>query len=422
MWPESQQTVETVWKTRPDNMGALKGVRVVDLSRVLAGPLCTQMMADHGADVIKIEPPFGDETRQLGPPFDENGIAAYFSAINRGKRAMALDLNQPDERKVLLALLEEADVLVENFLPGTMEKWGLGYESVLAERFPRLVYCSISGFGDSGPCGGMPGYDAVLQAMCGLMSINGSPESGPTRIGIPIVDHLTAYTAMNGISLALLNRAHSGQGQRVEATLYDTALSLLVPHAANWMQSGRTQPLLGSAHPNISPYDSFQARDGAVFLGIVNDGQFRRFCRCIERPELVEDTRFATNASRISHREALRAEIETSLAQYGKTELCARLMAQGVPAAPINSVAEALDHPHARHRDMRVERPGYQGLGLPIKLHGSPGKPGANPPRFAEHDHITTTLMATRQGSSAQGETSPNNAAELTTGGTAESP
>lgn len=393
MLPESQHTAPPVWRQPgPENTGALRGVRVVDLSRVLAGPLCTQMMADHGADVIKIEPPFGDETRQLGPPFDENGIAAYFSAVNRGKRALSLDLNHEDDRRVLLALLEDADVLVENFLPGTMEKWGLGYESVLAARFPRLVYCGITGFGESGPCGGLPGYDAVLQAISGLMSINGSPESGPTRLGIPIVDHLTAYTAMNGISMALLNRVHTGAGQKVEATLYDTALSLLIPHAANWLQSGKTPQLLGSAHPNIAPYDRFQASDGDVFLGIVNDGQFRRFAQCIGRPELVDDPRFASNRARVANRDALRAEIEASLAACSKAELCDKLMAQGVPAAPVNTVAEALQHPHTRHRAMRVEQDGYQGLGLPIKLHGSPGRPGGPPPTFDQDKELKVRL------------------------------
>src|SRR5690606_13752576 len=183
-----------IWKDPKALKGALAGVRVVDLSRVLAGPLCTQMLADHGADVIKVEPPFGDESRLLGQPFDAHGDAAYYSALNRGKRGMVLDLSKEDQREDLLTLLEEADVLVENFLPCTMEKWGLGYEDHLKERFPRLIYCSISGFGATGPLGGLPGYDAVLQAMCGLMSVNGTPESGPTKIGVPIVDHLTGYT------------------------------------------------------------------------------------------------------------------------------------------------------------------------------------------------------------------------------------
>lgn len=388
MSQDSQHPAAPVWPARPDATGALRGVRVVDLSRVLAGPLCTQMLADHGADVIKIEPPSGDETRQLGPPFDDNGIAAYYQAVNRGKRAFSLDLKKEEGRQVLMRLLEEADVLVENFVPGTMEKWQLGYESVLAPRFPRLIYCAISGFGDSGPCGGQPGYDAVLQAMCGLMSINGTPESGPTRIGIPIVDHLTGYTAMSGITMALFHRERTGHAQRVETSLYDTALSLLIPHASNWMQSGKAPQLLGSAHPNIAPYDSFQAGDGAVFLGILNDVQFAKFCQCIARPEMARDPRFVSNAVRLQNRDALRTEIEAAFAGQAKAELCQRLMDGGVPAAPVNTVPEALDHAHTRHRNMRVERPGYNGLGLPIKLHRSPGAPGSNPPRFDEHAHL----------------------------------
>ncbi|NLC36951.1 MAG: CoA transferase [Alcaligenaceae bacterium] len=367
-------------------------MRVVDLSRVLAGPLCTQMLADHGADVIKIEPPFGDETRPLGPPFDAQGKSAYFNAINRGKRTLALNLNTPEDQQVVLQLLEEADVLVENFLPGTMEKWGLGYEQTLARHFPRLVYCSITGFGDDGPCGGQPGYDAVLQAMCGLMSINGSPHTGPTRIGIPIVDHLTAYTAMNGIIMALLHRQRSGQGQYIEATLYDTALSLLVPHASNWMLSGKTPQLLGSAHPNIAPYDSFQASDGAVFLGILNDAQFARFSRSMGHPELADDPRVASNAKRLEHRDALRTEIEALFARREKIELCQQLMNEGIPAGPINTVPEALEHAHTRHRNMWVQRPGYQGLGLPIRLRASPGKPGSNPPGFDQHAYLKEHL------------------------------
>jgi len=264
-------------------MGALDGVRVVDLSRVLAGPLCTQALADHGADVIKVEPPAGDETRAFGPPFDAYGDSAYFGAVNRGKRSLSLDLAQPAGRDVLDALLADADVLVENFLPGTMKRWGLDYEA-LAIRHPRLVYCAISGFGADGPLGGLPGYDAVLQAMCGLMSVNGTDGTGPTRLGVPIVDHLTGYVALSGILAALYARERTGLGQRVDAVLFDTGLSLLVPHAANWFMSGRAPQLLGSAHPNISPYDKFNAGDGEVFVGVANDGQFRKLCQSIGRP------------------------------------------------------------------------------------------------------------------------------------------
>ena len=364
--------------------GALDGVRVVDLSRVLAGPLCTQMLADHGADVIKVEPPAGDETRLFGPPFDAEGDAAYFAAVNRGKRALALDLSKPEGRAVVETLLAGADVLVENFLPGTMEKWGLGYDA-LAKRHPRLVYCSISGFGADGPLGGLPGYDAVLQAMCGLMSVNGSEESGTMRLGIPMVDHLTGYVAMSGILMALVARQRTGRGQRVEATLFDTGLSLLVPQASNWFYSGRAPRLLGSAHPNICPYDKFKAGGGEIFLGVANDGQFRRLCECIGRDDLAADARFRTNPSRLENRAALRVELEQAFAAREADSLCRDLMRAGVPAGPVNTVPQAFAQPHAAHRGMLVEDGGYRGVGTPVKFSASRARAAHRPPRFGEH-------------------------------------
>ena len=366
-------------------MGALAGVRVIDLSRVLAGPLCTQMLADHGADVIKVEPPSGDETRTLGPPFNDDGDAAYFTAVNRGKRAIALDLAHADGQQTLLQMLAQADVLVENFIPGTMARWGLDYDSVLKPRFPRLVVCAISGFGSDGPLGGLPGYDAVLQAMCGLMSVNGDPASGPTRVGIPIVDHLTGYTALTGILMALFDRERTGLGQRVETTLFDTALSLLVPHAANWMHSGRPPELLGSAHPNIAPYDKFACRDGVIFLGILNDRQFRRFCEHLGLLHLLADERFVSNAMRLQHRDALRGDIEAALESRSREALCQELMRQGVPVGPVNTVPEALQQAHVAHRQMRVDRAGYRGVGVPTHLSRTPGRPAASPPRYGQH-------------------------------------
>jgi crotonobetainyl-CoA:carnitine CoA-transferase CaiB-like acyl-CoA transferase len=364
--------------------GALDGVRVVDLSRVLAGPLCTQMLADNGADVVKVEPPMGDETRLFGPPFDADGDAAYFAAVNRNKRALALDLSKPAGRAVVEKLLADADVLVENFLPGTMEKWGLGYET-LAKRHPQLVYCSISGFGADGPLGGLPGYDAVLQAMCGLMSVNGSDESGTMRLGIPIVDHLTGYAAMSGILMALLARQRTGRGQRVEATLFDTGLSLLVPHASNWFYSGRAPRLLGSAHPNICPYDKFKAGDGEIFLGVANDGQFRRLCEHIDRDDLAADTRFQTNASRLENRAALRVELEKTLGTHPVEPLCRDLMRAGVPAGPVHTVPQAFAQAHAAHRGMLVEEGRYRGIGTPVKFSDSRAHAARRPPRFGEH-------------------------------------
>lgn len=364
--------------------GALQGVIVVDLSRVVAGPLCTQMLADYGADVIKVEPPKGDETRRLGPPFDAAGNATYYTALNRGKRAMSLDLSVAGGQEVLERMLEKADVLVENFLPGTMERWGLGYEDTLAAKFPRLVYCSITGFGTDGPLGGLPGYDAVLQAMGGVMSVNGDPQSGPTRVGIPLVDHLTGYVAMTAILMALRVRDQTGQGQAVEATLFDTAVSLLVPHAANWLASGNTPGLLGSGHPNIAPYDKYCVSDGEVFLGVVNDGQFKRFCEHIGRSAMITDARFGSNSNRLQNREALRAEIEAALQEFSAGTLCEAMMKIGVPAGVVNSVPEAFAQPHAKHRKVLVERDGYKGVRSPMRLKATPDVPGGKPPTFSQ--------------------------------------
>lgn len=352
--------------------GALQGLVVVDLSRVLAGPLCTQMLADHGAQVIKVEPPAGDETRRLGPPFDGNGDAAYYLALNRGKQVISIDLALPEGREILLRLLDRADVLVENFVPGTMERWGIGYEDVLAPAYERLIHCTISGFGGDGPLGGLPGYDAVLQAMCGLMSINGNNASGPTRMGVPVVDHLTGYVALTGILMALHARDRTGRGQRVEATLFDTALSLLLPHAGNYLASGTPPGLLGSAHPNIAPYDKFTAGDGEVFIGIVNDVQFRRFCGHIARPLLATDPRFNSNGQRVRHRDELRLEIESALLERPAAALCDELMRVGVPASVVNSVPVALGHPHATHRGILQRNGQTVTVRSPCRLYGSP--------------------------------------------------
>ncbi len=354
-------------------LSSLSGLTVIDLSRVLAGPLCAQILADHGAQVIKVEPPQGDETRTYGPPFVD-GSGAYFYGLNRNKTTIALDLKRAEARDVVLRLLEKADVLIENFLPGTMEKWGLGYET-LAERFPALIYCRITGFGADGPLGGMPGYDAVVQAMSGLMSVNGgvSGEGGATRVGVPIVDMSTGLNAAIGILLALQERARSGRGQRVESCLYDTALGLLMPHASNWLYSGNEPKALGSAHPNIYPYDKFAAGGREIYLGVSNDGQFRRFAAIITLPQLADDARFRTNALRSENRIALRGLIEEALQKFDLARLAAELMAAGVPAGMVSRVSEALEHPHTAHRAMRVTEGGYRGTGIPVKLSRTPG-------------------------------------------------
>jgi len=350
-------------------MQSLSGLTVIDLSRVLAGPLCTQILADHGAEVIKIEPPQGDETRTYGPPFVA-GSGAYFYGLNRNKTTIALDLKQEAAREVVLRLLENADVLIENFLPGKMEKWGLGYEA-LAERFPALIYCRITGFGADGPLGGMPGYDAVVQAMSGLMSVNGDGEA--TRLGVPVVDMSTGLNATIGILLALQERSRSGHGQRVESCLYDSALSLLMPHASNWLYSGKEPAATGSAHPNIYPYDKFSAGEREIYLGVSNDGQFRRFAALIGKAEWAEDRRFFTNSLRSENRVALRVLIDEALQGRDLAVLAADLMAGGVPAGLVSRVSEALEHPHTAHREMRVAKDKYHGTGIPIKLSRTPG-------------------------------------------------
>lgn len=334
----------------------------------------------------RLSPLFGDESRQLGPPFDQAGNAAYFSALNRGKRAITLDLTLDADKAALLVLLKKADVLVENFIPGTMEKWGLGYEDYLSKQFPKLIYCSISGFGKTGPLGGLPGYDAVLQAMCGLMSINGTPESGPTKIGIPIVDHLTAYTAFSGISMALYEREAHGTAPHVEAVLFDAALSLLVPHAANWISTGVTPALLGSAHPNISPYDSFKTKDGSVYLGVLNGPQFKRLCSSISRNDLFDNPDYASNSTRLQNRLSLHKELESEFSTWSRDDLCKELMDNKVPIAPINTVPEALGLEHTKHRQMIVQQGAYQGLGKPAKVSSSSSDVHVRPPKFAEHD------------------------------------
>ncbi|HVF64893.1 MAG TPA: CoA transferase [Casimicrobiaceae bacterium] len=364
--------------------GALSGVRVVDLSRVLAGPLCTQILADQGADVVKIEPPKGDETRSFGPPFMPSGDAAYFSALNRGKRSLSLDLSRAEGRAVVERLLDDADVLVENFLPGTMVRWKLDYATV-GPRHHRLVYCSITGFGGDGPFGKLPGYDAVLQAVCGLMSVNGTVETGPTRLGVPVVDHLTGYVAAVAILTALYARERTGAGQHIDTTLFDSAMSLLVPHAANFLYSAREPQLLGSAHPNIAPYDKFRARDREIFLGVANDGQFTRLCEQLGAEVIATDSRFATNASRVEHREALRAALEDVLVDHDAEALCTKLMAAGVPAGSVNPVSTALSQPHATHRELVVEQGDYRGLASPVRLSRAARVPVRQPPRLSEH-------------------------------------
>lgn len=369
--------------------GALNGIRVIDLSRVLGGPYCTQILGDHGADVIKIEPPSGDETRGWGPPF-ANDAASYFHGLNRSKRGMALDLRQVAGKELLLRLLEDADVLVENFKPGTLEKWGLDY-ATLEARFPRLIHCRISGFGADGPLGGLPGYDAVIQAMAGLMSVNGEADADPLRIGVPIVDMVTGLNAVIGITLALQERQRSGRGQFVEAALFDSGLSLMHPHLPNVFYGGPEPKRTGNAHPNIAPYDVYYTATQPLFLAVGNNGQFSKLCEVLGCQELVEDRRFIDNGARLGHREELREALEQAMCEVHGEELAERLIRAGVPCGPVLDTSKVLAHAHTAHREMIVNIGEYRGTGSPIKLGRTPCQYRRPPPRFGEH---TEELLA----------------------------
>ena len=363
--------------------GSLEGTVVVDASRVLAGPYAAQILGDHGAEVVKVESFDGDDTRGFGPPFVD-GVAPYFLGLNRNKQDLALDLSTPQGIDVLFALLEQADVFIENFKMSTWRKWGFDDLDAITRRFPRLVHCRVSGFGEDGEFGGLPGYDAALQAMSGMMSVNGEPAADATRVGMPIVDTSTGMHAAMGILLALLERQRSGQGQRLEVTLYDSALSMLHPHVANVLYGGRAART-GNGHPNIVPYDLFPTGTVPLFIAVGNDRQFATLCAELGAPALATDPRYASNGKRVEHREPLRAALVELLASHDGVELFDRLMAVGVPCAPVLTVEQALALEHTATRAMKVELGDYRGAGIPAKLSRTPGSVRLPPPRIGEH-------------------------------------
>jgi len=364
--------------------GALAGIKVVDLTRVLGGPYCTMILSDHGAEVIKIEPPQGDEVRDWGPPFHDRE-ASYFIGVNRNKRSLALDLGKPEGRQVLLRLLEEADVLIENYKPGAMEKWGIGYAEVLSKRFPQLIHCRVSGFGPDGPLGALPGYDAVIQAMVGLMSINGNADTGPLRMGTPIVDLATGLYSCIAILMALQERARSGQGQFLDMCLHDCGMALLHPQAANFFLNDKRPRATGNPHPNISPYSKFKTRTCEIFLAVGNEPAFRKFAAYLGLPDLPRDPRFTTNALRVINRAELEPILDTRLAEEDGHALCEAMLKAGLPAGPVLHVDEAMGAAHTAHRDMVTELGWYRGLGTPIKMSRTPGGTRAVPPSFNQH-------------------------------------
>jgi crotonobetainyl-CoA:carnitine CoA-transferase CaiB-like acyl-CoA transferase len=351
-------------------VGALQGLRVLDMSRVLAGPFCCMMLGDHGADVVKVEPPDGDETRRYGPPFVD-GESTYYLGINRNKRSIALDLATPVARDIIRRLASTSDVLVENFRTGAMQRWGLDYRELSALN-PRLVYLSISGFGRSGPYANVAGYDGALQAFGGFMSINGEANGEPLKAGIAIADLATGLFASQAILLALQARHASGIGQQVEVSLLESILAILHPHSSSYLNAGLVGKPHGNSHPMIAPYDLVPTADRPIFLPTGNDGQMRRLAEVIGQPELADDPRFRTNQDRVVHRRALLEILQTAFRKWPATELCRRLWDAAVPAGPVNSVDEVYADPQVLYRDMLQQLP-HPGLASgSVRLAGIP--------------------------------------------------
>ena len=334
----------------PIHPGALAGLRVVDLTHVVAGPLATQMLGDHGAEVVKIEPPGGEVSRRMGPSTNEHGFSSHYFSVNRNKRAVALDLARPEGVEVLMRLLADADVLIENFKPGTMRGFGLDYASVLAPRFPRLVVAHISGFGEDGPLGGRIGMDPTAQAMCGLMSWQGEPDGPPMRAGASIVDILAGLYAASAILMALHERRTSGRGQEIEVALFDAAFTLTHPYSADWFMSGREPVRIGNRHPSGAPYNVYRCRNGHLLMACANDRQFRRLCEVLGRPDMADDPRFADLPARLRNHEAIDAEVNALCATRDKNEIALTLLDAGVPAGAVLTMGEALTHEQVPRR------------------------------------------------------------------------
>ncbi|HSN39781.1 MAG TPA: CoA transferase [Burkholderiales bacterium] len=369
--------------------GALDGIRILDLTRILAGPLCAMMLGDMGADVIKVEPPgTGDDTRAWGPPF-VGGEAAYFLGLNRNKRSITLNMAVKPGQDILAALIRKSDVLVENFKVGTLEKWGFDNDWLQANA-PRLIRCSITGYGANGPKGGLPGYDFILQAESGLMSITGPQGGEPAKHGVALVDVCTGMLASNAILGALQARHRTGRGQHLEVSLYETSLFMLANVAANYLAAGREGGRYGNGHPSIVPYTTYPASDGMVAVAVGNDGQFAKFSAALGRAELGTDARFAKNKDRVAHRELLDGLIAETLGTDTAEAWVGRLKAAGVPCGRINSVKQAFDDPHTAARRMveTVEHPAIGALkviGTPFKFSATPTSVRRAPPLLGQH-------------------------------------
>jgi formyl-CoA transferase len=358
------------------NQACLDGIRILDLSRVLAGPFCTQLLGDLGAEVIKIEQPGkGDDTRQWGPPWF-HGESAYYLSCNRNKKSVTINLQTEAGHDLVRQMALQSDVLVENFKVGAMEKWGLGY-AALHELNPRLIYCAITGYGQTGPLAPRPGYDFIIQAQGGIMSITGEAEGEPSKVGVAIADIVTGLYALNAILAALFHRERAGEGQFIDIALLDAQVSWLANVAMNYLISGEPPQRYGNAHPNVVPYQTFATAAGHLALGVGNDAQFQRLCEQLGLPEMAHDSRFRNNAGRVQHRDVLIAQLQKNFLQRTAAEWVEQLTAAGIPAGPINNVAQILADPQIAAREMVVEI--THASGAPLKLLGPVPKFSATP-------------------------------------------
>lgn len=348
----------------------LQGLKVIELARILAGPWIGQTLADLGAEVLKVESPDGDDTRKWGPPFierDGDKTAAYFHSANRGKDSIALDFREEGDRDQLLELIRDADVLIENFKVGGLKKFGLDYDSV-KQINPRLVYASVTGFGQDGPYAHRAGYDFLIQGMSGIMDLTGDPEGEPQKIGVAFADIFTGLYGVIGIQAALAERERSGLGQHVDLSLLDCMTGVLANQAMNYLASGQCPTRLGNAHPNIVPYQVFPVADGHIIIACGNDRQFASLCGILDLPELIDDARFLSNADRVANRTVLAEALTQACLGWPKTDLLSALEKHGVPGGPINSVQEALNDPQIQHRGMQITPEGVPGLRTPIRF------------------------------------------------------
>jgi crotonobetainyl-CoA:carnitine CoA-transferase CaiB-like acyl-CoA transferase len=375
--------------------GILSGITVLDLTRVMSGPYCTLMLADMGARVIKIEHPRrGDDTRVWGPPF-VGGESVYFLSVNRNKESVTVDFKDPDGRRILDALLERADVLVENFQPGTLQRLGLDHAS-LARRLPRLIYASISGYGHTGPLKELPGYDAVAQAEGGLMSVTGDPNGPPYRLGLPIADLVAGLFAAQGVLLALLARAATGRGRHVDISMLDSVAGLLTYQAANYLATGDNPPRMGNAHASIVPYGTFETRDGQLMLAVGNDEQWRRFCAAADVPDLAADERFSTNPRRVTNRDQLWPLVTRVLKTRDRDDWTARLRQAAVPCGPVRTIGEMMTDPQLEARGMiaSMRHPvagNLRLMGNPVKVSDTPSVEDTPAPLLGQHTEAILT-------------------------------